>query len=119
MGKSIASRFDYLAMERSMLLGVVVDDDQLTLEMDFCLEPGHPDYEAPGSDDECCFHPGSIRFGGITTLNLERAQAAAGSARSRGRFAIRHFIIEGARCALESEWGAINLQARSIRVLTE
>ena len=115
MGKSIASRFDNIAVERSMLLGVIVDDDELTLEMDFCLEQGHSDYEAPGPGEDCCFHPGMIRFGGITTLNLERAQATPG----QRRFAIRDFTVEGTKCALDCEWGAIHLQARSIRVLTE
>ena len=115
MGKSIASRFAKIAVERSMLLGVVVDDDQLTLEMDFCLEPGHPDYEAPGNDEECCFHPGMIRFGGITTLNLERAQGEAG----QRRYAIQSFAIEGTKFDMRCDWGAIQLQARSIRVLTE
>lgn len=115
MGKSVASRFDHLDVERSMLLGVIVDDDELTLEMDFCLEPGHPDYEAPGGGEECCFHPGMIRFSGITTLNLERAQAEAG----QRRFAIKEFTIEGTKFAMDCDWGAIQLQARSIRVLTE
>ena len=115
MGKSVASRFANIAVERSMLLGVVVDDYQLTLEMDFCLEPGHPDYEAPGGGDECCFHPGMIRFGGITTLNLERAQGEAG----QRRFAIQSFAIDGTKFDMACDWGAIHLQARSIRVLTE
>ncbi|HEU4819587.1 MAG TPA: hypothetical protein VFS87_00315 [Qipengyuania sp.] len=114
MGKSVASRFDNIAVERSMLLGVIVDDDELTLEMDFCLERDHPDYEAPGPG-ECCFHPGMIRFSGITTLNLERAQAEPG----QRRFAIQEFTIEGTKFALACDWGAIHLQARSIRVLTE
>jgi hypothetical protein len=115
MGKSVASRFENIAVERSMLLGVIVDDDELTLEMDFCLEPSHPDYETPGEGEDCCFHPGMIRFSGITTLNLERAQAEAG----QRRFAIKEFTIEGTKCALDCDWGAIHLQARSIRVLTE
>lgn len=115
MGKSVASRFDNIAVERSMLLGVIVDDDQLTLELDFCLEPTHPDYEAPGAEDECCFHPGMIRFGGITTLNLERAQGTAG----QRRYAIQSFSIDGTKFEMKCDWGAIQLQARSIRVLTE
>ena len=115
MGKTIASRFDDIAVERSMLLGVVVDDDQLTLEMDFCLEPGHPDYEAPG-DGECCFHPGMLRFGGITKLSLERADRADAGQR---RFAIQSFAIDGTKFDMACDWGAIHLQARSIRVLTE
>ncbi len=115
MGKSVASRFDHIAVERSKLLGVVVDDDQLTLELDFCLEPGHPAYEAPGAGEDC-FHPGMIRFSGITKLNLERAEQADSGQR---RFAIQSFAVDGTRCDLVCDWGAIHLQARSIRVLTE
>ena len=117
MGKSVASRFDHIAVERSMLLGVVVDDDQLTLELDFCLEPNHPAYEDPGEGGEGCFHPGMIRFGGITKLTLERAEQAEGA--SQRRFAIQSFAVDGTRCDLVCDWGAIHLQARSIRVLTE
>ena len=116
MGKSVASRFDNIAVERSMLLGVVVDDDQLTLEMDFCLEPGHASYEAPGEGEDCCFHPGMLRFGGISKLALERADQAEAGQR---RFAIQSFAIHGTRFDVACDWGTIHLQARSIRVLTE
>lgn len=116
MGKSVASRFAHVAIERSMLLGVVVDDDRLTLEMDFCLQPDHPAYEAPGKGEECCFHPGSIHFGGISALTLDRAEQAEAHQR---RFAIQSFAIDGARFDLACDWGAIHLQARSIRVVTE
>ena len=116
MGKSIASRFADISVERSMLLGVVVDDDQLTLEMDFCLEPGHPAFERPGDGEDCCFHPGTIRFGGISTLNLARADVPAGPQR---RYAIQSFAIDGTKFAIACDWGTIHLQARSIRVSTD
>ena len=54
MGKSIASRFDNIDVTRSVLRAVIINDDELTLEMDFCLEPEHADYEAPGAGEECC-----------------------------------------------------------------
>lgn len=118
MGKSIASRFEHIDIEKSMLLGVIVNDDELTLEMDFCLTPKHPSYEEPGADEACCWHPGMLRFGGISTLQLERAQAPDGESAKR-RFAIRSFNIEGTRFEMKCEWGDIHLAARSIRVLTE
>ena len=118
MGKSIASRFDHIAIEDSALRAVIIDDDVLTLEMDFCLEPTHPDYEEPGAGEDRCFHPGMIRFAGITKLSLDRREANAGGTMQR-RFAIESFAIEGTRFAIECEWGDIQLQARSIRVLTE
>ncbi len=118
MGKSVASRFDHIDVERSMLLGVVVDDDHLTLELDFCLERGHADYEAT-VEGEDCFHPGTIRFGGITKLSLERAEQSDATTKTQRRYAIQSFAVDGTRCDLVCDWGAIHLQARSIRVATE
>ncbi|WP_394268866.1 hypothetical protein [Qipengyuania sp.] len=118
MGKSIASRFDHIAIEDSCLRAVIINDDELTLEMDFCLLPQHPDYEAPGAGEEHCFHPGMLRFAGISRLAIERREANPGEGRQR-RFAIDTFNIEGTKFDMACEWGDIHLQARSIRVLTE
>ena len=76
MGKSIASRFDNIDIEKSTLRAVIINDDELTLEMDFCLEKAHPDYEAPGEGDDCCFHPGLLKFAGISKLQLDRRDNA-------------------------------------------
>ena len=122
MGKSIASRFDHVEIERSVLRAVIINDDELTLEMDFCLEPTHAEYEAPGAGEDCCFHPGMIRFAGISKLSLDRhdmPEASGPGEKMQRRFAIQSFTIEGTRFAMECEWGDIHLQARSIRVLTE
>ena len=116
MGKSIASRFENIDITRSVLRAVIINDDELTLEMDFCLEEAHPDYEAPGADEDCCFHPGLLKFAGISKLGLDRAENACETKR---RFAIQSFNIEGTKFDMACEWGDIHLQARSIRVLTE
>ena len=118
MGKSIASRFDNIDIAKSTLRAVIINDDELTLEMDFCLEPDHPDYEEPGADEECCWHPGLLKFAGITKLQLDRREVEQGEAMQR-RFAIEKFNIEGTKFDMECEWGDIHLAARSIRVLTE
>lgn len=116
MGKDIASRFEHVVIEDSVLLGVVINDDALTLQMDFCLEPGHPDYEDPGEGEACCFHPGMLKFAGITKLSLDRSDSASGKGK---RFAIQSFHVEGTRVEMACDWGTIHLQARSIRVVTE
>ena len=116
MGKSIASRFENIDIESSVLRAVIINDDELTLEMDFCLEEAHPDYEAPGEGEDCCFHPGLLKFAGISKLSLDRAEQPAEANR---RFAIKSFNIEGTKFDMACEWGTIHLQARSIRVLTE
>ena len=98
MGKSIASRFENIDITRSVLRAVIINDDELTLEMD------------------CCFHPGLLKFAGISKLGLDRAENAGETKR---RFAIQSFNIEGTKFDMACEWGDIHLQARSIRVLTE
>ncbi|TMM49753.1 hypothetical protein [Qipengyuania marisflavi] len=118
MGKSIASRFENVDIEKSCLLGVIIDDDELILEMDFCLDPAHIDYEDPGEGETCCFHPGMLRFAGISTLQLDRADVETKDGIQR-RFAIASFKIEGTRFDMSCEWGDIHLQARSIRVITD
>ncbi|MBX7540348.1 hypothetical protein [Qipengyuania sphaerica] len=117
MGKSIASRFDNVDIAKSTLRAVIINDDELTLEMDFCLEPGHDDYETPLEGEDCCWHPGMLKFAGISTLQLDRREAA--SDKMQRRFAIEKFNIEGTKFDMECEWGDIHLAARSIRVLTE
>ena len=119
MGKSIASRFENIDIANSVLLGIIIDDDELMLEMDFCLDPAHPDYEEPGEGQGRCFHPGVLRFAGINKLSLERAEASRGGEAMQRRFAIETFSIEGTHFTLRCEWGNIDLQARSIRVLTD
>ncbi|MBX7495921.1 hypothetical protein K3172_08650 [Qipengyuania sp. 6B39] len=116
MGKSIASRFENIDIAKSVLLGVIINDDELTLEMDFCLDPAHPAYETPGTGEENCYHPGMLKFAGISKLSLDRPE---GGVDGKKRFAISEFSIEGSRFDMSSEWGDIHLQARSIRVLTE
>ena len=80
------------------------------------LEPGHPDYEEPGAGEDGCFHPGMLRFAGISKLSLDRRDIGDEGKR---RFAIDTFNIEGTKFDMACEWGDIHLQARSIRVLTE
>ena len=116
MGKSIASRFENIDIGKSVLRAVVINDDELALEMDLCLDEAHSDYEAPGEGDDCCFHPGSIKFAGISKLTLDRAEHPTGPNR---RFSIQSFSIEGTKFDMSCDWGTIHLQARSTRVLTE
>lgn len=118
MGKSIASRFENIDIAKSCLLGVIIDDDELTLEMDFCLDPAHSDYEQPGEGEACCYHPGMVRFAGIGKLQLDRSAAPESKGMQR-RFSIQSFAIDGTRFDMVCDWGAIHLQARSIRVITE
>ena len=116
MGRSIASRFENVDLARSVLRGVIIDDDEMMLEMDFCLEPDHPKYEPPGAGEECCFHPGVLRFAGISELDIDRVGQTD---QAQKRFAIQSCHVDGTKFDMECDWGTIHLQARSIRVLTD
>ena len=116
MGKSIASRFDNIDVTRSVLRAVIINDDELTLEMDFYLEPEHADYEAPGAQARMRFHPGLLKFAGISKLGLDRAEQTD---RHRRGSPSSPSISRARSSTWPAKWGTIHLQARSIRVPTE
>ena len=57
-------------LDTSYILGVIYDDDSLTLEMDFHLLADHPRYEALDSE-EGCYRKGFIRFADFDDLRRE------------------------------------------------
>ena len=114
MGKSVADRFEGIALEDSFVCGVITDDDSLTLEMDFALQPGHPQYEGDGAS--LSHNPGSVRFGGLSRLSIDVAEKRG---ESRKRFAIHHAAIEGSTFRISCDWGDIELTARSVRLVVE
>lgn len=102
-----------IALETSYILGVIYDDESLTLEMDFHLLEGHPRYTAPDSD-EGCFGKGFIRFADIDDLRLKRSKAAEGEEVDYS--VIHSATIEGEYAFIDSGWGEIELTARSIQI---
>ncbi len=99
----------------SYLMNVIYDDESLTLEFDYALEPEHPKYSAPNAGDTGCFRPGFIRFADITDLRL--AKSAAGESGDLSR--IRSAECKGDHVALSSGWGEVEVSARSIRVAVD
>lgn len=100
-------------LDKSYLLGVIYDDVSLTLEIDFHLVEGHPQYVQTESS-EGCYRKGFIQFANIEDLRLKRAKADGTG--SSDLSIIETATIEEDYCHMMSGWGEIELTAQSIRI---
>lgn len=103
-------------LDTSYIIGVIYDDDSLTLEMDFHLLPGHPRYEEPDSE-EGCYRKGFIRFADFDDLRLRKTRAAEGEEVDLS--IINSATIEGEYAFIDSGWGEIELTAQTIQVAVD
>lgn len=109
-----------IAIETSYLLGVIYDDQSLTLEMDFHLTDGHPSFTLPEPGDEGCYRQGFIRFAEIDDLRLNQAKVAdTGEAGEVDLSDIYSATFDGDYVFLSSGWGEIELTARSIQIAVD
>lgn len=106
-------KLEAIDLEKSYILGVIYDDDSLTLEMDFHLLESHPRYEQPGTDDGC-YRKGFIRFADFDDLRLRKAKVEEGKELNYSD--IYSATIEGDYAFLSSGWGEIELTAQSIQI---
>ncbi|WP_374405771.1 hypothetical protein [Pelagerythrobacter sp.] len=107
-------RLDGIDLPTSYILGVIYDDESLTLEMDFHLLDGHPRYAAPEDGAEGCYRKGFVRFADLDDLRLRKAKPEAG--RDVDYSDIYSATIEGDYANISSGWGEIELTARSIQI---
>jgi hypothetical protein len=107
-------RFEGIDFEHSYLLGVIYDDESLTLEMDFRLTETHPEFVAPQDGDEGCYRGGFIRFADIDDLQIEKAKADAGG---EPDYSVIYSVSgDGKDFEFSCGWGEIKVAARSVRV---
>lgn len=97
----------------SYILGVIYDDESLTLEMDFHLDDTHPRFEA-AEGGEGCYRKGFVRFADLDDLRLRKAKPEAG--REVDYSDIYSATIEGDYANISSGWGEIELTAQSIQI---
>ncbi|WP_338446004.1 hypothetical protein V5F89_12730 [Pelagerythrobacter marensis] len=98
----------------SYILGVIYDDESLTLEMDFRLLESHPRYEPPDDGAEGCYRKGFIRFADLDDLRLRKAKPEDG--RELDYSDIYSATIDGDYANIASGWGEIELTAQSIQI---
>lgn len=115
MGEIGDPRFEGLDFERSFLLGVIYDDESLTLEMDFSLAESHPRYVAPGEGESGCYRGGYVRFADIQDLQIDKAPASDGD-QPADYSVIYSASGDGERFAISTGWGNVKVSARSVRV---
>jgi hypothetical protein len=100
----------------SYILGVIYDDESLTLEMDFRLDETHARYAAPDGD-EGCYRKGFIRFADLDDLRLRKARVAEGEEVNYSD--IYSATLDGDYAMISSGWGEIELTARSIQIAVD
>lgn len=101
-------------LDRSYILGVIYDDQSLTLELDFRLEADHPDFVPPKKGEEGCYRQGFVKFSDLDDLRLRQTKAADG--KNLDLSIIHSATITDDYAHVESNWGEIELTAQSIRV---
>jgi hypothetical protein len=108
-------RFEGLDLGRSFLLGVIYDDESLTLEIDFNLTEQHPRYAAPEGDESGCYRAGYVRFADIQDLRIDKAPASDGD--QPADYSVIHSVSgDGERFSVSTGWGNVEVSARSVRV---
>ena len=115
MGTLTDPRFKGIDFERSYLLGVIYDDESLTLEMDFNLSETHPEYTAPQPGEEGSYRGGFIRFADIEDLQIDKAPPA--KAGEQVDYSIVYAVSgDGRNFEFSSGWGEIKVVARTVRI---
>lgn len=116
MGADAAGKLAGIDFASSYLLNVIYDDESLTLEMDWRLQPEHPRHEESGEDG--CYRQGFIRFADIVDLRLAKARGNDGG-EVTDYSVIESASFEGDRVVVSSGWGQIEVRAGAIRVAVD
>ena len=106
-------RFKGIDFERSYVLGVIYDDESLTLEMDFNLTEIHPEHTPPEPGEEGCYRNGFIRFADIDDLHIAKAKATDGESDYSTIYSVSG---DGRNFEISCGWGEIKVTAGSVRV---
>lgn len=109
-------KLEGIDIDTSYILGVIYDDESLTLEMDFHLLDNHPHYEK-SDNPEGCYRNGFIRFADFGDLRLKKAKADEGE--DVDLSIINSATIDGDYAFIDSGWGEIELTARSIQIAVD
>lgn len=107
-------KLEGIEIESSYILGVIYDDESLTLEMDFHLLERHPAYQAPTDGEEACYRQGFIRFAEMDDLRLRKAKPEGGKEVDYSD--VYSATFDGDYANISSGWGEIELTAQSIQI---
>ena len=101
-------KLEAIDLESSRILDVIYDDESVTLEMSFCLAPDHPRNDT----DEAAMRTGFIRFANFDDLRIRKAEGADDMEPGK----VQQAQIEGEYAFILSDWGEIELSAKSIQI---
>lgn len=108
-------RFDGIDFGRSFLLGVIYDDESLTLEMEFNLTERHPRYATPSEGENGCYRGGYVRFAEIEELEIDKAPVPDGE--EENDYSVIYSVSgDGKTFSISTGWGDVKVSARSVRI---
>ncbi len=108
-------KFEGIEFDKSYVLGVIYDDESLTLELDFRLAPSHPGYAPPAEGQDGCYRQGYIRFADIEDLQIDKAKGPDGG-EVEDYSTIYSVSGDRENFAFSCGWGEIKVAAKSVRV---
>ena len=101
-------------LDKSYILGVIYDDESLTLEMDFRLEADHPEFRPPEEGQDGRYRQGFVRFSDMDDLRLRKTKVEDGE--DVDLSIINSATIDADYAFVDSGWGEIELTAQSIQI---
>ncbi|WP_284125240.1 hypothetical protein [Parerythrobacter aestuarii] len=107
-------KLEKINLDKSYILGVIYDDESLTLEMDFRLEADHPEFKAPEAGQDGCYRQGFVRFSDMDDLRLRKTKVEEG--KNVDLSIINAATIDADYAFIDSGWGEIELTAQSIQI---
>jgi hypothetical protein len=105
-------KFDGIDVQHSYVLGVIYDDESLTLEMDFKLTEQHSQFASTEEGEDGRYRNGFVRFADIEDLNIAKARTDGDSDYST----IYSASGDGRNFEISCGWGEIKVAARIVRV---
>jgi hypothetical protein len=109
------AKFEGIDFDKSYVLGVIYDDESLTLELDFNLTPAHRAYSPPQDGAEGCYRGGYVRFADIQDLQIDKAKGPDGG-EVEDYSTIYSVSGDGENFEFSCGWGEIKVAAKSVRI---
>lgn len=96
----------------SFVLEPLVRYQQVTLELDLVLLPGHPKYASPSAEEAGCFRRATLRFDGVTQMSWSRqvdALPATDAADEPDYGSLASFVHDAEGYRVEGDLGVLRI----------
>jgi hypothetical protein len=105
-------------LEGSYVLGIRLEGELLTFNMDLVLTEQHPDWQPPQPTEQHCYRKGQLVFEGVTGLVWTRMLVSCpeGPVDEWDFGEMDVLRTNGEQFEAEGQWGQVRFRARNVRV---